>query len=103
MMNAAVTIDGNAMRIKVDGRLDSQSAPELEREINAKLDGIISLTLDFSNLLYISSAGLRVILACQKKMNAVQGEMTVLNPNELVMDVFEATGFSDILNIRQGA
>jgi len=101
-MNAAVAIDGNAMLVKVDGRLDSQSAPELEGKINAALDGIASLTLDFTDLLYIASAGLRVVLACKKKMNAVQGEMTVLNPNEMVMDVFEATGFSDLLDIRQG-
>jgi len=102
MMNATVVMNGNAMLVKVDGRLDSQSAPELELKINADLDGIASLTLDFTDLLYISSAGLRVVLACKKKMNAVQGEMIVLNPNELVMDVFEATGFSDLLDIRQG-
>ncbi len=101
MLNTIVTVDGNALLVKLEGRLDSKSAPELERQINAGLDGITSLTLDFSDLLYISSAGLRVVLSCKKKMNAVQGELIVLNPNELVTDVFDATGFADILDIRQ--
>ena len=67
MMNATVVMNGNVMLVKVDGRLDSQSAPELELKINADLDGIASLTLDFTDLLYISSAGLRVVLALKRK------------------------------------
>jgi len=101
MMNAKMTNEGNALIARIEGRLDSQSSPELERIINSSLDGITSLTLDFSDLLYVSSAGLRIVLSCKKKMNAVQGEMIILNPNELVMDVFDATGFADILDIRR--
>lgn len=101
MINAVMTAEGNTLIARIEGRLDSQTAPELERKINPALDGITSLTLDFSDLLYISSAGLRVVLSCKKKITAVQGEMIILNPNELVMDVFDATGFADILDIRR--
>ncbi len=100
-MQIDITTVENKMDAKISGRLDSSNASELEREINSKLDGITALTLDFEELFYVSSAGLRVILACQKKMKAVQGTMTIWNPNELVMDIFEATGLADILDIQQ--
>ena len=99
-MNINITTAENTMFVKISGRLDSSNASELEREINSKLDGITVLTLDFEELLYVSSAGLRIFLACQKKMKAVQGTMTICNPNEFVMDVFEATGLAGILDIR---
>lgn len=89
--------DGPAMTIAVSGRLDTTTAPDLEKEISA-IDGISDLTLDFAGLEYISSAGLRVILTAQKKMNAA-GSMKVTNVCDSIMEVFEITGFSDILTI----
>lgn len=100
-MQIDITTAENKMDAKICGRLDSSNASELEKEISSRLDGITTLVFDFDELLYISSAGLRVILACQKKMKAVQGSMQILKPNELVMDIFEATGLADILDIQQ--
>ena len=82
----------------LEGRLDTTTAPELERELKNDLDGATRLTLDFSKLDYISSAGLRVLLSAHKAMSRKDG-MTVTNVNEMVREVFEVTGFSDILNI----
>ncbi len=84
--------------VSLDGRLDTTTAPELERELKASYDGITSLVFDMANLAYVSSAGLRVILSAQKMMNK-QGEMTVKNVNEIIMEVFEVTSFVDILTI----
>ena len=84
--------------IKIDGRLDTTTAPELEKTINGEGDELKSLVLDFNGVDYISSAGLRVLLTAQKKMN-VQGEMELINVSEPVMDIFEMTGFADILVI----
>ena len=92
------TLDGTKLCVKVEGRLDTTTAPELEGELKASLDGIDNLELDFSNLEYLSSAGLRVLLATQKTMNA-QGKMVVKNVNDTIMEVFEVTGFVDILTI----
>ena len=92
------TLDGSKLCVKVEGRLDTTTAPELEGELKASLDGIDNLELDFSNLEYLSSAGLRVLLATQKTMNA-QGNMVVKNVNDTIMEVFEVTGFVDILTI----
>ncbi|MBE5969680.1 MAG: STAS domain-containing protein [Lachnospiraceae bacterium] len=92
------TLDGSKLCVKVEGRLDTTTAPELEGELKASLDGIDNLELDFSNLEYLSSAGLRVLLATQKTMNA-QGKMVVKNVNDTIMEVFEVTGFVDILTI----
>jgi len=100
-MKTEITVNTDAMEISLNGRLDSTTAPELEREVNSRLEGIANLTLDFTQLNYIASAGLRVVLALKKRMNAVEGTMIILNPNELVTDVFEATGFADILEIRR--
>ncbi len=95
-------IDRNVENGKVcyalEGRLDTTTAPELERELKNDLDGATRLTLDFSKLDYISSAGLRVLLSAHKAMSR-KGGMTVTNVNEMVREVFEVTGFSDILNI----
>ena len=87
-----------ALEITVSGRLDTTTAPQLEAELKHGINGITSLTLDFAELEYISSAGLRVLLAAQKVMNR-HGEMVIRNVNETVMEVFEITGFSDILTI----
>ncbi len=89
----------SSVTIALEGRLDTNTAPELENKLG-ELDGINELCFDFSDLVYISSAGLRVLLAAQKKMNASDGSMTVLNPNELITEVFEATGFDEILDIK---
>ena len=83
----------------LEGRLDTNSAPELEASFNGEGEGVNNVILDFLKLDYLSSAGLRVILGMQKKMNASDGEMTVKNVNETIMEVFEITGFSDILTI----
>ena len=92
------TRDGNSLTVAIEGRLDTTTAPQLEAELKASLDGITDLTIDLSTLEYISSAGLRVLLSAQKIMNK-QGKMKVTGANETVMEVFEVTGFSDILNI----
>ena len=80
------------------GRLDTTTAPELEKELKASLDGVSELTLDLKELEYISSAGLRVLLAAQKIM-LKQGSMVLKNVNETIMEILEVTGFSDILTI----
>lgn len=97
-MTITKTAKGNALTIALEGRLDTSTAPELEAELNASLDGVTDLTLDFSQLLYLSSAGLRVILSAQKRMNK-QGQMVVTHVCDAIMEVFEITGFVDILTI----
>lgn len=92
------TVNGGELTLALEGRLDTVTAPELEAELKASLGGAESLTLDFSKLDYISSAGLRVLLSAHKMM-AAKGGMKVTNVNEIVAEVFEVTGFSDILNI----
>ena len=90
--------DGSSLTIGIEGRLDTTTAPQLEAEVRSSLDGVTELTMDLSAMEYISSAGLRVLLSAQKVMNK-QGEMKVTGVNETVMEVFEVTGFNDILNI----
>lgn len=90
--------EGSKMTVALEGRLDTTTAPKLEGEIRGSLDGVTDLEFDFQNLAYISSAGLRVMLSAQKVMNK-QGNMTICNVNEDIMEVFEVTGFVDILNI----
>ena len=96
-----VTLDknGSTLKVSVSGRLDTTTAPELEKTLGSQLEGIESLTLDFGDLAYISSAGLRVLLALQKKMNR-QGQMVVTHVNDNIMEVFDVTGFLDVLTIR---
>ena len=89
---------GSKLTLAVEGRLDTTTAPELEKTLTGSLEGITELEFDFTNLDYISSAGLRVLLAAQKSMKK-QGEMKVTHVNEMVMEVFEVTGFTDILTI----
>lgn len=90
--------NGSQLNVAIVGRLDTVTAPDLEADVNADLAGVDDLVLDFADLQYISSAGLRVILSLQKTMNK-NGKMTIKNVNDTVMDVFEITGFADILNI----
>ena len=90
--------NGSVLTLAVEGRLETTTAPELEAVIKSELDGVTALVFDFSKLDYISSAGLRVLLTAQKTMNQ-QGEMKVTGVNEIVGEVFEITGFSDILTI----
>ena len=92
-------LNGNELIIKLDGRLDTTTAPELENTINGEGESLKNLVLDFGGVNYISSAGLRVLLSAQKKMN-VQGSMELVNVSADVMDIFEMTGFADILVIK---
>ena len=97
-MKISKTQNGSELTVALEGRLDTITAPELESELKASLDGVTALTLDFAKLDYISSAGLRVLLSAQKTMNR-QGSMKVKNVNETITEIFEVTGFSDILTI----
>lgn len=92
------TQNADKMLIELEGRLDTTTAPQLEAELKASLDGITDLVFDFAKLEYISSAGLRVLLSAQKVMMK-QGQMKVIHVNETVMEIFEVTGFEDILTI----
>ena len=98
-MTISKTQNGSALIIALEGRLDTITAPELERELKTSLDGVTELTLDFSGLEYISSAGLRVLLSTHKTMTARKGAMKVTHAGEVVREVFDVTGFSDILTI----
>ena len=97
-MTIKKTQSADAMNIAIEGRLDTTTAPELEAELKASLDSISELVLDLAKLNYISSAGLRVLLSAQKVM-IKKGGMKLIHVNETVMEIFEVTGFSDILTI----
>ena len=97
-MTITKELNGADLKIALEGRLDTMTAPELEAELNQSLGNAESLTLDFSGLDYVSSAGLRVLLSAHKVMSA-KGGMKVTNVNEIVREVFEVTGFADILTI----
>ncbi len=92
------TVNGNELTIALEGRLDTTTAPQLDEELKTALDGIAKLDFDFAKLEYISSAGLRVLLSAQKVMNK-QGSMVIKNVNEEIQEIFEVTGFVDILTI----
>ena len=98
-MNINIEKENGVTLLAIEGRLDTTTAPELEKAINNEGESLEKLVLDFKGVDYISSAGLRVILAAQKKMN-VQGSMELVNVSEAVMDIFEMTGFADILVIK---
>ena len=98
MMTIEKTVNGAAATLKIVGRLDTTTAPALEAAVDGCAADIRALTLDFSALEYVSSAGLRVILKAQKLMN-VRGSMKLTGVNETVMEVFDITGFADILTI----
>ena len=91
-------LNGDTLTIAIGGSLDTMTAPELENEIRTGLDGVDELVMDFANLDYISSAGLRVLLTAHKIMMGCNG-MKIIHVNELVDEVFEVTGFKDVLTI----
>ena len=97
-MKLTMTKNGSALAVNIAERLDTTTAPQFEKEISAEIAGVTDLTLDFAELSYVSSAGLRALLGLQKTMNK-QGSMVIRNVNENIMEVFEITGFSDILTI----
>ncbi|MBO4217535.1 MAG: STAS domain-containing protein [Clostridia bacterium] len=90
--------NGSELTVFIAGRLDTVTAPELEAEMSGALDGVEKLTVDLSDLEYVSSAGLRVFLSLQKKMDKC-GNMVVRKVNETVSEIFDITGFADILTI----
>ena len=97
-MNVIKESSGSQLTLRIQGRLDTTTAPQLETELKASVEGVAALVLDLAELAYISSAGLRVVLMAQKIMNK-QGTMVVRNVDPNVLEVFEVTGFSDILTI----
>lgn len=97
-MTISKTLNANELTVALEGRLDTATAPQLEAELSANIGGIEKLVFDFASLEYLSSAGLRVLLSAQKAMNK-QGEMVVKNVNETIMEIFEVTGFCDVLTI----
>ena len=98
MLKIYKQVDNGKATFTLEGRLDTVTAPDLEKELKSSLDGITELILDFEKLEYVSSAGLRVLLATQK-VQSRQGEMKLIRVNETIMEIFEVTGFSDILTI----
>ena len=98
MLNINKTTENGKAVFILDGRLDTVTAPDLEKALRASLDGVKELTLDFEKLDYISSAGLRVLLSTQKLM-AKQGSMKLVHVGETILEIFEVTGFSEILTI----
>ena len=98
MLNINKTIENGKAAFSLEGRLDTVTSPSLEAELKDALEGVSELTLDLEKLEYISSAGLRVLLAAQKEMNK-RGTMKVTHVGETIMEIFEVTGFSDILTI----
>lgn len=99
MLNFKQSLQDGKAAFALEGRLDTATAPDLEQAIKAALDNVSELTLDLQKLDYISSAGLRVLLAAQKAMNSKQGKMELTHVGETIMEIFEVTGFSDILTI----
>ena len=97
-MTIEKNLNGTELTVTIVGRLDTTTAPQLEAEFKQSISGVEKLVLDFANLEYLSSAGLRVLLAAQKVMNK-QGEMIIKNVNETINEIFEVTGFVDILTI----
>ena len=97
-MTIEKNLNGAELTVTVTGRLDTTTAPQLEAEFKQSITGVEKLVLDFASLEYLSSAGLRVLLAAQKVMNK-QGEMIIKNVNDTINEIFEVTGFIDILTI----
>ena len=97
-MQITKTVENDNLTLSLKGRLDTLTAPQLEAEVNGKLDGVKTLIFDFQNLAYVSSAGLRILFMAQKIMNK-QGKMIVRNANADIKDIFTVTGFSNILTL----
>ncbi len=98
MLNINKNLDGEKLMVALEGRLDTVTAPEFETELKDSLDAVTELIMDMKDLEYISSAGLRVLLTAQKSMNQ-KGTMKLINVNDTVMEIFDVTGFVDILTI----
>ncbi len=92
-------LEGTVLNVALEGRLDTLTAPELENDMKEALEGVTELKLDFKRLEYISSAGLRVLLVLQKNMSK-KGSMTIYNVNDQIAEVFDITGFADILTVK---
>lgn len=99
-MDIILEQNGTELTIRLKGRLDNSTSPQLSETVASSLSGITSLIFDFTDLAYVSSAGLRVLLTAQKTMKK-QGKMVVRHPNEDVIDIFEITGFNNILTIEK--
>ena len=97
-MNITENLNGSQLCISLEGRLDTTTAPELEKVLSGSLEGVTELIFDMGALDYLSSAVLRILLGAQKQMNK-QGSMKVVKVNETIMEIFEVTGFADILTI----
>ena len=91
-------VEGTTLTIALEGRLDTTTSPDLEDALSASLDGVAALVFDFAKLDYLSSAGLRVLLSAQKRMNK-QGSMKLVHVNDAVKEVFDITGFADFLTV----
>ncbi len=100
-MKTSLNKDGSKLLVTITGRIDTVTAPALEEEIMDNIDGVTSLVLDFKNVNYVSSAGLRVLLTLYERMLAT-GEMKLINVKGVVNDVFEITGFDEILTYEKG-
>ena len=98
-MITSKNLEGSKLTVALEGRLDTLTAPQFESDLSACLDGISALVLDFAKVAYISSAGLRVLLSKHKKMLAAGGTLTISNAVPAVREVFDITGFSDILTL----
>lgn len=98
-MNIEQKREGASLTLSLEGRLDTNTAPQLEAVVKAELDGITEVVMDFEKVSYLSSAGLRVLLMAQKRMNS-QGSMVIRHVNKTVHDIFELTGFLNILTIK---
>ncbi len=98
MLNIKKNLDDTKLTVYLEGRLDTTTAPQLEESMKESINGVTELVMDFEKLEYISSAGLRVLLSCQKIMSK-QGSMKVIHVSDLIKEIFEVTGFIDILTI----
>lgn len=98
-MNIEQKREGSSLTLSLEGRLDTNTAPELEKIVKEELDGVTDVVMNFEKLAYLSSAGLRVLLMAQKKMNS-QGTMVIRHVNKTVHDIFELTGFINILSVK---
>ena len=98
MLDIKKEVNGSEATFALEGRLDTITSPDFENELKGVIDGLTSITMDLAKLEYISSAGLRVLLGAQKVMNK-QGSMKLINVNDTIMEIFEVTGFADILTI----
>jgi len=98
MLNITKNLDDKKLTVHLEGRLDTTTAPQLEESMKESINGVTELVMDFEKLEYISSAGLRVLLSCQKIMSK-QGSMKVVHVSDLIKEIFEVTGFIDILTI----